>query len=204
MEKRQIEWIPCPGDPSNEKVRGMALCSDCKKQFGREVGDAVLEGKTPPTYEVWIASRVSGLMPALEEAVKAAEAALCAVKDQKEERLNEMLHEAVAGRSLAIEQLRAAKDRLRETKGKEVWDALDGNKVFRQSKVAEARLTEARRLLKDLEAKKPVPPAPDDEPAAPAPSPSRQKAKGTKAKAEKGTKTKRVKEAREREASEIE
>ena len=200
--QRIVEWIPCPGDLSNQKVRGMALCRDCRKQFDREVGDAILEGANPPTYEAWIASKVTALIPELEKALQEASAALCAVKTQSEERLNEMLHEAVAGRQLTVDQLRAAKERLRETRGKEVWEGLEGNKVFRQSKVAEARLAEAKRLLKDLEAKRPAPP--DEEPAAPAPSPSRQKAKGTKAKAEKGTKTKRVKEAREREASEIE
>ena len=197
MENKKTGWIPCPGDTANQKIQGMALCRDCRKQFDRDVGDAVLEGKTPPTYEAWIERRVSGLMPELEKALQNASAALSAAKVQSEEYLNEMLNAAVAGRTLSIEQLRAAKERLRETRGKEVWEGLEGNKVFRQSKVAEARLAEAKRLLKDLEAKKPVPPAPDDEPAAPAPSPSRQKkAKGTKAKA--------LKEAREREASEIE
>ena len=201
MENKKTGWIPCPGDTANQKIQGMALCRDCRKQFDRDVGDAVLEGKTPPTYEAWIERRVSGLMPELEKALQNASAALSAAKVQSEEYLNEMLNAAVAGRTLSIEQLRAAKERLRETRGKEVWEGLEGNKVFRQERVAEGRLTEARRLLKDLEAKKPAPPtpAPDDEPAAPK---SPKKAKG--AKKSTGTRAKKTREAREREASEIE
>lgn len=198
--ENKVEWVPCPGDLSNQKVRGMALCRDCRRQFDREVGDAVLGGATPPTYEAWIMERVTGLLPELEKAARNASVELNTAKEETEKRLNEMLHEAVAGRTLAIDQLRAAKERLRETRAGEIWNSLEGNKAYREAKVSQARLAEARRLLKDLEAKKPAPAqTPEDEPA-PAPNPSRQKAKTT----EKGTKAKKVKEAREREASESE
>jgi len=208
MDKdKKVDWIPCPGDLSNLKIRGMALCRDCKKQFDREVGDAVLEGTTPPTYEGWIRDRVTALLPELEEAAREAEEALSAVKEQSEECLNEMFDAAVAGQTLSLDQLRAAKSRLRETKGKEVWESLEGNKVFRQNKVAEARLAEAKRLLKDLEAKAPASVTVTPAPASEDPDPATPKPKATKKTTKKkgdGGKSKKIKEAREREASEDE
>ncbi len=155
MNKQQQpqELIPCPGCLGT-KVKGMALCHNCKKQYVAEAADIALAGNPVPTYEDWIEGKVRARIPVLETTLKTAQANLRAVQEKGEEKLWQLLTERISGQSLSSEILEVAKAKLREKEGDNIWKAIGGPVTYRESKIATTRLQEARRLLKDLETKK--------------------------------------------------
>jgi hypothetical protein len=132
----------------------MALCINCRKQYLIEAADTALEGNKPPEYEDWIKTRLLGFMPELEATYRMGSERLAGIQKLQEEKLQEMLASKLSGQNLTQDILRAARLRLRETDGEKVWRSLDGPKAYREFKIGSARIQEARRLLKDLEAKK--------------------------------------------------
>jgi len=153
QRKLPQEVIPCPGC-SGTKLKGMALCHNCKKQYVAEAADIALTGKPVSTYEEWIENRVKSRIPLLEASLKTAQANLSAIQKKAEERLQQLLTERISGQDLASEILEAAKAKLKEKEGSNIWKAIGGDGAYRESKIATARIQEARRLLKDLGVKK--------------------------------------------------
>jgi len=153
QQKLPQEVIPCPGC-SGTKLKGMAVCANCKKKFVAEAADIALTGKTAPSYEEWLEKYLQARIPLLQASLKSAQQKLGAIQKKAEERLQQLLTERISGQDLASEILEAAKAKLKEKEGSNIWKAIGGDGAYRESKIATARLQEARRLLKDLGVKK--------------------------------------------------
>lgn len=147
------EFVPCSGC-SNNKLKGMALCHDCKKQYVAEAADIALAGNPVPTYEDWIEKRVLARIPEHEAALQQTQKNLSSIQKKAEEKLTERVIERVSGQKLSLEVFEAAKAKLKEKEKDNIWKEVGGGAIFREYKIASSRLQEARRLLKDLETKK--------------------------------------------------
>jgi hypothetical protein len=155
MNNRQgpQEVIPCPGC-NGTKLKEMALCRSCKKDFTTEAADIVLAGKIAPSYEEWLEKRLQTRIPVLRAELKSAQQKLGAVQRKADERLRQLLIERTDGQELSSDVLEEIKLKLKEREGNNVWRAIGGAAIYRDCKIASSRLQEACRLLKDLEAKK--------------------------------------------------
>jgi hypothetical protein len=155
MNNRQgpQEVTPCPGC-NGTKLKEMALCQRCKKEFTTEAADIVLAGKMAPNYDEWLEKRLQARIPALQIELKNAQQKLGAAQRKADERLRQLLIERTAGQELPSDVLEEIKLKLKEKEGNNVWRSIGGAAICRDCKIAGSRLQEAYRLLKDLEAKK--------------------------------------------------
>ena len=153
QQQRSQELVPCPGCKGT-KMKGMALCHDCKKEFVAEAADIALAGNPVPTYEEWIERRIRARIPTLQAALKTAQENLGSTQKKAEGKLHELLTERVSGQDLDPEILAAAKAKLKEKEGDKIWKLVGGAVVYRECKISSSRLQEAHRLIKDLEIKK--------------------------------------------------
>ncbi len=150
--KNNNELVPCP-TCEGSKVKGKAVCYNCKKQYIAEGASLALEGNPVPRYEDWIIEKLKRAIPALQKKEKETQEKLRTVKKEAEKKLHELLLERLNGRKVPLDIFQAARLQLKETEGNKIWKQVNGPASFRDAKIASLRLQEAKRLLEDLRKK---------------------------------------------------
>ena len=172
MDKQQNDdvLVPCPLCDGRKKKLYLVCFSchnryeeECKKQeekYNEIAADTIYQGiPTPPkptkiSKEEWGKIEISLAIPRLKEEVEKTGKALTSAEKEKT-KIVEEIYKAKVGDKMVSPEIRAGIiRRIEDNEGREIWRNLDGNKLFRDLRMAEDRLREAQRLLEDLSSKK--------------------------------------------------
>jgi len=144
------EFVPCPRCDGSKRA-DCAVCATCKKAYTRLAAEAVVNGQEVPTQRKWLIDEINAQLPRLKQNILTAQEKVSQCQQAKEQKLVEMLCERVRGQNISPEILAEAQNMLADREGKGIWADVGGNTAYKNLQISRGRLTEARRLLEDLE-----------------------------------------------------
>jgi hypothetical protein len=150
MENQEKTWCPlCKA----KKIKGFAVCAVHKEAYKKEVVELVFNEKIAPTYEAWLIEKITAAMPDLKKAAQEAEKNHKNSADLFSQLVETELRNKTGAQYLELDIIRELRKKIVDIDGEKLRKAAGEPTAFYEKRVAEARLQEAMRILKELRQK---------------------------------------------------
>lgn len=151
-ERKKQGQMPCPLC-KGMKINGFAVCAAHKAAYNKEAAAILYEDGTPPTYEEWLIQKLEEAIPGLETEVAVTTAGHKTSAELYGRLLENKMLEKKKGQTVDPEVSRLLRITIEEKDGPQLRKESGEPTAFYSRRIAEVRLQEARRLLKELSEK---------------------------------------------------
>lgn len=151
-ETKEKNTVPCPLC-QGEKKSGYAVCAVHKAAYNKEAAEMLFVEKTPPSYEEWLIEKIAAALPGLEKEVETTGKNHKISADLFKQLVEDRLRQKTGNQYFDLDIINELRKKILETEGAQLRKLSGEPTAFYEKRVAQTRLEEARRILKELRQK---------------------------------------------------